>query len=68
VLCLCHLLLKTLSHGTEVAGISLLKHALYFCELTEISEIFDQILLHTGDIKQVRWLSNKEREVKAMLF
>jgi len=47
---------------------SLLKHVLYFCELTEISEILDQILLHFGDIKQVRWLSSKERAVKTMLF
>ena len=37
-------------------------------ELTEISEICDQILLHFGDIKQVRWLSSKERAIKAMLF
>ncbi|XP_076099754.1 zinc finger protein 862-like [Mytilus galloprovincialis] len=36
-------------------------------ELAEISEILDQILLHFGDIKQVRWLSSKERAVKAML-
>jgi hypothetical protein len=33
-------------------------------ELTEISEICDQIHLHFGDIKQVRW----ERAIKAMLF
>ena len=37
---------------------SQLKHVLYFCELTEISEILDQIILHFGDIKQVHWLSS----------
>ena len=36
-------------------------------EINEISEMLDQILLHFGDVKQVRWLSSKERAVKAML-
>ena len=47
---------------------SQLNHVLYFYELTEISEILDQILLHFGDIKRVRWLSSKERAVKAIIF
>ena len=47
---------------------SLSRYILYFCELTEISEILHQILLHFGDIKQVRWLFSKEGAVKTMLL
>jgi hypothetical protein len=47
---------------------SQLKHVLYFYELTEISEILDQIILHFGDIKQVHWLSSNAFLIMKLLL